>query len=245
MVVREQATPGYRFRVGDVAASWRQMARTIDDTRAVPGLGRFLLGRFFYSDAVNTVIVVMSVFAVRAIGLTEKQANLVLLLLTIVAVLASLGWGRLVDRIGPKRTLLIVLASWAVGLALGAASLSMPTFGTSVAVFLVAGAILGSGLGGVQVADRVLMIRLSPHAQLGEFFGLYGLVGKASQVVGQLLYGLVVATFLATLGALPISLFGTMLIGLCLVWPVSDRWAGADEGFAPTVAQPSEPITAS
>ncbi len=44
LVVREQATPGYHFRVADVAASWRQMARTIDDTRAVPGLGRFLLG---------------------------------------------------------------------------------------------------------------------------------------------------------------------------------------------------------
>ncbi len=251
LAVRERGTPGYRFRVADVTASWRQVARTIDDTRAVPGLGRFLLGRFFYSDAVNTVIVVMSVFAVRAIGLTEKEANLVLLLLTIVAVLASLGWGRLVDRIGPKRTLLIVLASWAVGLALGAASLSMPSFATSVAVFLVAGAILGSGLGGVQVADRVLMIRLSPHAQLGEFFGLYGLVGKASQVVGQLLYGLVVATFLATLGnaayQLAIAtLFGTMLIGLWLVWPVSDHWAGADEPAAPGPdAQPSGAVTAS
>jgi MFS-type transporter involved in bile tolerance (Atg22 family) len=39
----------------------------------VPGLGRFLLGRFFYSDAVNTIIVVMSVVAVRAMGLTEQQ----------------------------------------------------------------------------------------------------------------------------------------------------------------------------
>ena len=56
-------------------------------------------------------------------------------------------------------------------------------------MFLLAGAILGSGLGGVQVADRVLMVRLSPPEQLGEFFGLYGLVGKGSQVIGQLLYG--------------------------------------------------------
>ena len=55
--------------------------------------------------------------------------------------------------------------------------------------FLVAGAILGSGLGGVQVADRVLMVRLSPPERIGEFFGIYGLVGKGSQVIGQLLYG--------------------------------------------------------
>ena len=43
----------------DVRGSWSQLRTTIDHARAVPGLGRFLLGRFFYSDAVNTVIVVM------------------------------------------------------------------------------------------------------------------------------------------------------------------------------------------
>ena len=69
-----------------------------------------------------------------------------------------------------------------------------------MALFVVAGAILGSGLGGVQVADRVFMIRLSPPARLGEFFGLYGLVGKGSQVIGQLLYGLILFLLFDTLG---------------------------------------------
>ena len=39
----------------------------------VPGLCRFLLGRFFYSDAVNTVIVVMSVVIVKILGLSEQR----------------------------------------------------------------------------------------------------------------------------------------------------------------------------
>ena len=38
-----------------------QLRRSIKHAREVPGLWRFLFGRFFYSDAVNTVIVVMSV----------------------------------------------------------------------------------------------------------------------------------------------------------------------------------------
>ena len=88
---------------------------------------------------------------------------------------------------GPKRTLVIVLGSWAVGLLLGGVAIGFGPAG--LALFLVAGAILGSGLGGVQVADRVLMVRLSPPDRIGEFFGLYGLVGKGSQVIGQLLYG--------------------------------------------------------
>ena len=33
------------------------------------------------------------------------------------------------------------------------------------------------------------MVRLSPPERIGEFFGIYGLVGKGSQVIGQLLYG--------------------------------------------------------
>ena len=235
LVVREAKGTGSTFpSVADVLGSWSQLRTTARDARAVPGLWRFLLGRFFYSDAVNTIIVVMAVVATQAMGLTAQQANLVLLTLTIVAVLASFGWGRLVDARGPKQTLLIVLASWAVGLIIGGFSLGLAGTTLGLALFLLGGAILGSGLGGVQVSDRVLMMRLAPPAQLGEFFGLYGLVGKGSQVIGQLLYGAILFVFLDTLGngayqIAVLSLLVTMLIGVWLVRPVSDRWAGSGE----------------
>jgi UMF1 family MFS transporter len=239
VVVRERPDPSAeRLTVSDVVASWRQLRTTIAHAREVPGLPRFLVGRFFYSDAVNTVIVVMSVVAVEAVGLTVKEANLVLLSLTIVAIGMSFAWGWMSDRFGPRRTLIAVLLSWAVGLVLGSLSLSL--MGTDSAtgrpvptpagfgLFLLAGAILGSGLGGVQVADRVFMVRLSPPARVGEFFGVYGLVGKASQVIGQVVYGAIVFLLLGALGIAAyqvaiLSLIVTMLIGLRLVWPVSDR----------------------
>jgi UMF1 family MFS transporter len=250
-VVREERRPDSQpITAADVVGSWSQLGRSIEHAGDVPGLRRFLLGRFFYSDAVNTVIVVMSVVAVEAVGLTARDANLVLLGLTVVAIAMSFAWGWLVDRLGPRLTLRIVLASWAVGLVIGAASLSLE--GTPrIALFMFAGAILGSGLGGVQVADRVFMVRLAPPERLGEFFGLYGLVGKASQVIGQLLYGAVVFVFLGSLhnGAYQlavVSLLATMLIGLWLVWPVSDRWAGSGELVVPPerlspAAAPLEP----
>jgi UMF1 family MFS transporter len=101
-------------------------------------------------------------------------------------------------------------------------------------MFLLAGAVLGSGLGGVQVADRVLMMRLSPPEKLGEFFGLYGLVGKGSQVIGQLLFGVILLVFQPILGVAAyqiavLSLLVTMLIGAWLIRPVSDRWSGSGE----------------
>ena len=138
----------------------------------------------------------MSVVVTKTMGLSDATANVILLLLTLVAIVMSFVWGFLVDRRGPKQTLVWVLVSWAVGLILGGIAIG---FGPSgLGPFLVAGAILGSGLGGVQVADRVLMVRLSPPDRIGEFFGIYGLVGKGSQVVGQILYGAIIFLLLDT-----------------------------------------------
>ena len=153
LIVRERGPAGEPFRAIDAVRSWSQLGTSIRHARETPGLLRFLVGRFFYTDPVNTAIVVMSAFAVFAVGFTQAEALNILLLLTVVAVIASFGWGWLNDRIGPKPTLLIVLATWAVGLLVLTATLEpIP--------FLVAGALLGAGLGGVGVTDRLLLLRL-------------------------------------------------------------------------------------
>ena len=238
--VKERPTSDQRFHLRDVPGAMGQLPESIRDARAIPGLLRFLVARFFYSDAVNTIIVVMSVIAVRAMGLSTSEFLYVSVMLTVVAIVASFVWGRLVDRHGPKRTLLWVLASWAVGLIIGAFAIGIggstegpiPGVPVGIILFLLAGAIVGSGLGGVQVADRVFMIRLSPPAKLGEFFGLYGLVGKGSQVVGQSIYGLLIWLLFDTLGNVAyqiavLTLILTMLVGYWLIRPVSDRWGEA------------------
>jgi UMF1 family MFS transporter len=245
--VRESGPVG-RISVRDVAGSLTQLRASVAHAREVPGLLRFLVGRFFYSDAVNTIIVVMSVVTVKAKGLSDQMALLVLLGLTVVAIIASFGWGALVDRLGPRRTLMIVLASWSVGLVLGAVSLSV-TGPIGLAMFLIAGGILGSGLGGVQVADRVLMVRLSPPERIGEFFGLYGLVGKGSQVIGQLLYGFTLLLFFDALGVgayqlAVLTLLGTMLLGAWILRPVSDRWTGSGEIDVKAPPERLAPMTA-
>ena len=245
LFVREPRIPGGRaLTAADVRDAFGQLRRSIAHAREVPWLGRFLLGRFFYSDAVNTVIVVMSVVVVKTMGLSEADANLILLSLTLVAIAMSFVWGWLCDRQGPKRTLVTVLISWAVGLVIGGLAIGLGRAG--LVPFLIAGAILGSGLGGVQVSDRVLMVRLSPPDRLGEFFGIYGLVGKGSQVVGQLLYGLILFLLLDSMGngayqVAVLSLLLTMLIGLWLVWPVRDDWAGSGETVLPPGLGPIAP----
>ena len=72
LFVREPKTDdATRLTLSDVVASFGQLPVSIAHARQVPGLGRFLVGRFFYSDAVNTVIVVMSVVTVKVLGVSE------------------------------------------------------------------------------------------------------------------------------------------------------------------------------
>ncbi len=144
-----------------------------------------MIGRFFYTDPINTAIAVMSLFAINAVGFTQGEARFVLIGLIVVAVIASFFWGIACDRIGPKRTLMFVLASWTVGLLLIGLWLDK-------IAFLVAGAILGSGLGGVAVTDRLLLLRLTKPEEVGEMLGLYGMAGKLSAVIGPLMFGAIV-----------------------------------------------------
>jgi UMF1 family MFS transporter len=102
-------------------------------------------------------------------------------------VLGGFAWGWLVDRIGPKRTLNIVLAMWIVTFGLAA---SIGLFHLSIRVLYVVAGLAGVALGGVWSADRPYMLRLTPPDRIGEFYGLYGMVGRFSAVTGPLLWGL-------------------------------------------------------
>ena len=215
LIVRERPRIGAPFRIADAIGSWRQLGVTWQHAGERPGLRRFIVGRFFYSDGVNTAIAVMSLFTINAVGFTESEALGVLIGLTVVAVLASFGWGYLADRWGPKRTLLTVLASWVLGL------LIIGLF-PNKSVFLLAGAILGSGLGGTAVTDRLLLLRLTPPARVGEMFGLFGLAGKFSAVIGPIAFGAIVFLLVDQVGRAAyqiaiLSLLFLMVIGYWIV----------------------------
>jgi UMF1 family MFS transporter len=235
-IVKERRPAGEPFRAVDVVRSWSQLGTSIRHARETPGLLRFMVGRFFYTDPVNTAIVVMSAFAVFAVGFSQAEALNILLVLTVVAVIASFGWGWVNDRIGPKRTLLIVLGTWAVGL--GVLTLTLEPI-----PFLIAGALLGAGLGGIGVTDRLLLFRLTPPERIGESLGVYGLVGKLSALIGLPLYTNIVATLEPSMdrGAYQVaiaSLLGILAVGVVFLLGVPE---GREPAGEPEFAAPIEP----
>ncbi|MCC7355140.1 MAG: MFS transporter, partial [Anaerolineae bacterium] len=107
LFVRERMQGAGRLNLGwqTLRRGFAQTARTLRHAREYPGLLRFLFGHFCYTDAVNTVILFMSVYVVNEVGFTETAAQVFLLFAITMAALGSFGWGFVVDRIGPKRSL--------------------------------------------------------------------------------------------------------------------------------------------
>ena len=102
------------------------------------------------------------------------------------AIFGGVIWGFVVDRIGPKRTLDIVLSGWIATFVLAAL---VGFLNLHLGWLFVIACTAGICLGGTWASDRPLMLRLTPPDRVGEFYGLYGMVGRFSAVTGPLLWG--------------------------------------------------------
>jgi UMF1 family MFS transporter len=61
----------------------------------------------------------------------------------------------------------------------------------------------GIALGGIWSADRPLMLRLTPPHRIGEFYGLYGMVGRFSAITGPVIWAFVAWLCIGQLGMSP------------------------------------------
>ena len=236
LFIKERGNPNPRpvFDPKAIGDSTRQTIATLRSGKEYPGLVRFLVGRVFYTDAINTVIAIMGLYTVNiavATGLTEtagqEQSKYILLTAITFAVIGGFAWGWLVDRMGPKRTLDWVLYSW-IAIFLGAAAVGILRLPLG-ALYAVACA-AGFALGGIWAADRPLMLRLTPPSRIGEFYGLYGMVGRFSAITGPLVWAAVAWITIQKLGLRPelgqgigvVILLGLVLLSYAILRPVSD-----------------------
>lgn len=223
-LVRERREPGRQPALGPFA----QLAATVRRARREPH-GRLLLARFFYVDAIATVLQFMTVYARRTGDFDGRDIDLLLAIATVAAIGGAIGAGLLAERIGPRRVVLGTLAMTIAALVIGAGT-------GSSALLWVLGPVVGIALGSLSAVDRVFLLRLVPEERRGEEFGLYALVGKLSSGFGPLvLWGgtVLVMTELAGLSKFDASrvaifvLAAAALAGYVILRPLSDRPAPA------------------
>jgi len=199
-----------------------QVVAALRDTRHYPGLRRFVIATYFYHDVLGTIAAFMAVYAVVVMGFAEGAEITFFVVLTVPAVLGSALAGHLVDRIGPRRTLLGVLVLWALLL------LAIVLVRSQVQFWIV-GAFIGLVFGGVWTAERPLLLALVPAAEAGRFFGLLVLSARAAAIGGPLLWALIVDHLGESLGraaahrAAVAALLILVVIALALLRGVPER----------------------
>jgi UMF1 family MFS transporter len=103
----------------------------------------------------------------------------------------------------------------------------------------------GIALGGIWSADRPLMLRLTPPDRIGEFYGLYGMVGRFSAILGPGIWAVVTLITVERLGFAPqvgegygmILLFLMVLLSWWILRRVDDKprdWAAIAAAPEPT-----------
>lgn len=153
------------------------------------GVVPFLVGRFLYTDAINTLIGgFLAIFVIDELGLDRQFFTALMGVAITAAVIGGLGAGRVMARFSPLRVLRGVLVLWMVAMASGIAA--AVTGITDLA--WVIGPLGGIALGATWAADRMVMVRVSPPRHLGEFYGLYATVGRFATIMGPLIWALIV-----------------------------------------------------
>ena len=189
-------------------------------SRQYKGLTRFLVGRFFYADAINTLISgLLAVYLVEEVGLTPADSQSILALAIVVSIIGGYIFGKAADLYGPRKLILISITCWMISLSLAI----IATEFNQLWLIYVTGVLGGFNIGGIFAVDRVFMTRLSPEKHLGEFYGLYSTVGRFATILGPILWGLIVNSLGLGRNVAMGSLILLLAISYYIIHGVSDK----------------------
>ncbi|MCC7262476.1 MAG: MFS transporter [Candidatus Latescibacteria bacterium] len=162
-----------------VGAGWTELIATFRHLRQLRPALFFLVGYWFYIDAVDTIIR-MAVSYGKTIGLGNQDLITALLITQFVGFPAAIAYGSLGNKIGARRGIFLGLAVY-VGVAVWSFFMDQGW------EFYVLATVVALVQGGVQALSRSYFAQLVPADKSGEFFGFYNMLGKTATIIGPML----------------------------------------------------------
>ena len=215
----------HRIDMALVRESYTQLYRTFRRARHHANLFRFIVARFIYTEAINTVASFYVIYLVSIGVFTGEEALELITRVLLLAFASAIIVGFLVSRFGSKPVLVVGVGGWVV-------FVSAAVIADTQSAFWVIAIVGGCFWASPQIADRVLLTRLAPNGQVGEFFGLFQMSGRLSSVIGPLLWGLT-TTILLHLGELRFRIAMAMVaaflvLGLLVLFWVREQREESD-----------------
>jgi UMF1 family MFS transporter len=209
--VKKALPPGENY----ITMGFKQLRRTFSHIRRYRELVKLLVAFLVYNDGIVTVIGFAAIYAVDTIGFTSGEIMIMFVVLNVVAAAGALAFGRLADRIGQKRTILISLSIWILAVLIAYVAQDRATF-------WVGATLVGVGMGSAQSVTRSLLALFTPQPNAAEFFGFLGIAGKALAFLGPLLFGVITRTTGSQRPAI-LAIAAFFVVGMILLTFVDER----------------------
>ena len=176
-----EETAGGEAVKGGFSALWESLAHTLQFRDLSVLLGASLL----YGTAMSTIVFFAGKIAAEY-GFTEVKLVLFVAVITFSGVFGTLLPMLFQDKIGHRKTTLILLSVWLVSTLLFAAYAAYyEHMNGQIATWplWIIGNLLGFGLGSLGSANRAFVGYLAPEGHEGAVFGLWGLTFKISAIM--------------------------------------------------------------
>ena len=177
-----------QVKTSAIKATLNQLKLTRDHFKEHPNLVRFFIARYLYMVAVTTATTFGVLYGIKTIGFSERQVQFVLLTGILIAIPSAFMWGYIVDRIGTVASLRWVILFWSISLA---GAVAIPWLNLNNQLWWLLSVLMGLCFSGLWVADRPLLIHISP-TKLGEMFGIYGTVSRLAFLTGSFVWSIIV-----------------------------------------------------
>ena len=195
---------------GIVRAAYRELRSTILKLGQYRNVVIFLIAYWLYIGGVFTVIF-MAVNYGQRLGFSRQDLVTALLITNFAGFPATLLYGVVGHRWGPKRGIYFALAVYV-------AMSGWAMFMVEVRQFYIMAIVIGCVQGGVQGLSRSLYASLIPPDAPGEFFGFYNMLTKFAHVLGPILVGIAATVSddpkWVLLALLPLFMGGGMLLAV-------------------------------
>jgi len=185
--VKEKKTAHGHSKI-KISRAYREVWEGIRETKKYPGVLRFLIADYFFEDAIATVILNMGIFSSFVLGFSDADLTIFMIVSTVSAMIGSFVIGKISQSSRLKKMMTYIVWGWIVTLLFFIVT-------SNIIVIYIIGSILGVLLGGIWTVSRPFLAEMVPKEELGRFFGLYSLSGRAAAVIGPVVWGLVVYFF--------------------------------------------------
>lgn len=178
-----------------VIYGFKKVFSTVKHINNYKNLRNYLIAYFLYIDSVNTIIFFSGIYARRTLGFETVQLAIFFILVQFTAMLGSLVFAKLGDKLGIKKSIIINILFWIAILIFIYIFVDVDTYlvagSLKIHYFFIVGGFAGLFLGSTQSLSRTLMTELTPFEIKTEFFGFYSLFEKTSTLIGPLTFGLI------------------------------------------------------